>query len=155
MVKFLKLFLPVLVIALGVLSWFWLTATKPETPSRPSVERVWTVETVQVTFEDVRPSLTLFGEVVAGREVALRAHVAGPVMAVSDRFVDGGAVVAGAVLVTIDPFDATQNVVEREASLAEARSRFQVSSRASSSVCFSSSSCFNSPARSNCLRAAA
>ena len=60
---------------------------------------------------------------MAGREVALRAHVAGPVMAVSDRFVDGGAVVAGAVLVTIDPFDATQNVVEREASLAEARSR--------------------------------
>ena len=123
MVKFLKLFLPVLVIALGVLSFYWLTATKPETPSRPSVERVWTVETVRVTFEDVRPSLTLFGEVVAGREVALRAHVAGPVMAVSDRFVDGGAVVAGAVLVTIDPFDATQNVVEREASLAEARSR--------------------------------
>ena len=123
MVKFFKLFLPVLVIALGVLSWFWLTATKPETPSRPSVERVWTVETVRVTFEDVRPSLTLFGEVVAGREVDLRAHVAGPVMAVSDRFVDGGAVVAGAVLVTIDPFDATQSVVEREASLAEARSR--------------------------------
>ena len=81
MVKFLKLFLPVLVIALGVLSFYWLTATKPETPSRPSVERVWTVETVRVTCEDVRPSLTWFGEVVAGREVALRAHVAGPVMA--------------------------------------------------------------------------
>ena len=75
---FLKLFLPVIVIAVGVQAVFWLKATKPETPSQASLERVWTVETVPVIFGDIHPSLTLFGEVVAGREVELRALVAGP-----------------------------------------------------------------------------
>jgi RND family efflux transporter MFP subunit len=118
-----KVILPVLAIAAAVGAAGWLKSTKPVTPASPPRERVWVVEAARVAFADVRPELSLFGEVVAAREVALRALVAGPVQAVSERFVDGGTVAAGEVLVTIDPFDFEQDVAERKAELDEARAR--------------------------------
>jgi RND family efflux transporter MFP subunit len=118
-----KVILPVLAIAAAVGAAGWLKSTKPVTPASPPRERVWVVEAARVAFADVRPELSLFGEVVAAREVALRALVAGPVQAVSERFVDGGTVAAGEVLVTIDPFDFEQDVAERRAELDEARAR--------------------------------
>jgi RND family efflux transporter MFP subunit len=123
--RYFKVLLPIAVIAIGVVSVGYLKATKPETPAQPSVEKVWTVDTVAVAFEDVRPSLTLFGEIVAGRQVDLRALVPGPVESVWDGFVDGGTVAEGTVLVSIDPFDAEQAVIERKAALDEARSRLK------------------------------
>lgn len=118
-----KVILPVLAIATSVVVAGWLKSTKPDTPANPLPERVWVVEAARVAFADVRPELSLFGEVVAAREVALRALVAGPVQAVSERFVEGGTVEAGEVLVTIDPFDFEQDVAERKAELDEARAR--------------------------------
>ncbi len=118
-----KILLPLLVIAGGVAAAAWFKETKPEPVAKAIEERVWTVETAPVHFADVQPELRLFGEVVAAREVELRALVAGPVISVWDGFVDGGAVPAGTILVSIDPFDEQQNVVERQASLDEARAR--------------------------------
>lgn len=120
---FFKILLPLLVLAGGVAAAAWFKETKPEPVAKPIDERVWTVETATVQVADVQPELRLFGEVVAAREVELRALTAGPVISVWDGFVDGGAVPAGTVLVTIDPFDEQQNVAERQASLDEARAR--------------------------------
>ena len=120
---FLKILLPLLVLAGGVAAAAWFKDTKPAPIAKPIEERVWTVEAAAVHFADVQPELRLFGEVVAAREVELRALVAGPVISVWDGFVDGGTVPAGTVLVSIDPFDAQQNVAERQASLDEARAR--------------------------------
>lgn len=120
---FFKILLPLLVIAGGVAAAAWFKETKPEPVAQPIEERVWTVETASAAFVDVQPELLLFGEVIAAREVELRALVAGPVISVWDGFVDGGLAPAGTVLVRIDPFDAEQNVAERQAALDEARAR--------------------------------
>ncbi|MGY6569835.1 MAG: efflux RND transporter periplasmic adaptor subunit, partial [Salinarimonas sp.] len=79
---------------------------------------------------DLRPTLTLFGEIVAGRSVDLRALVAGSVVAVSDELVEGGRVAEGAELIRIDPFAfegalirARADIVETQARLSELEAR--------------------------------
>jgi membrane fusion protein, multidrug efflux system len=118
-----KVVIPVVLIAVAVVGANRLVATKSDVPAAVPEEKVWVVETAAVAFTDEQPDLVLFGEVVAAREVALRARVGGPVMSVADSFVDGGTVAAGDVLVTIDPFDFEQDLVERKAGLDEAKAR--------------------------------
>ena len=118
-----KVVIPLVLIAVAVIGAMRLVATKSDVPAAAPEEKVWVVETSAVAFTDEQPDLVLFGEVVAAREVALRARVGGPVQSVADNFVDGGTVEAGDVLVSIDPFDFEQDVVERRAGLDEAKAR--------------------------------
>jgi RND family efflux transporter MFP subunit len=121
--KFLKALVPILLVAAGVGAAGLLVATRPAPVAKPAQERAWLVDAATVAFEDVQPELTLYGEVVAGREVSLRALVAGEVARVAESFLDGADAAAGEVLVTIDPFDFEQDVIERRAQLDEARAR--------------------------------
>ena len=123
MIRPLKIALPVLVLAGGFAAAAALVATREETAGRPAEERAWPIETVAVRLSDMRPTLRLHGEVVAGREVELRAPVAGAVVWAAPEFADGGAVEAGAKLIEIDPFDHRQAVVERTAARDEALAR--------------------------------
>ncbi len=123
LIKFSKAVLPVLAIAAAIAVAALLRATKPETPAGAPHERTWMVETVPVVFTDVQPELRLFGAVVAGREVALRALVAGQVIETAANFTEGGFVRQGALLVAIDPFAFDQDLVERRAEAREARAR--------------------------------
>ncbi|MDP6351284.1 MAG: efflux RND transporter periplasmic adaptor subunit [Alphaproteobacteria bacterium] len=121
--KIFKVLLPVGAIASAVVVAGLLRATKPETPANPALERSWPIQTVAVVIADIRPELRLFGQVRAGREVALRAPVAGPVITIGADFVDGGMVAAGDLLVEIDPFTYEKDLIERRASAREARAR--------------------------------
>ena len=98
-----------------------LVASKPEVPKRPIQEKSYAVETVTVTRADHAPAINVFGETMAGREVELRALVAGEVIEVHPNLKAGGTVNAGEVLVAIDRFDYEGAVTEAEANLAEAR----------------------------------
>jgi len=62
---------------------------------------------------------------VAGRAVELRPLVSGRVIAVGDKYVDGGVVKSGDLLIAIDPFDYEATVRERAAQLAEAEARLR------------------------------
>ncbi len=89
MTKLAKIVLPLVVLALGLLGASYLKATKPVVSPAEPLERVWTVSVATVHYADQRPELALYGEVVAGREVEMRALVAGQVIEVGDGFVDG------------------------------------------------------------------
>ncbi len=118
-----KIFLPLGVLALALLSAFSLWATRTEiVPEAPS-EKVWTVAAEVVEVADQQPEMKLFGQVVAGREAELRALVVGPVLKVGKNFAEGGTVKAGELLLEIDPFDYRAALDERTAQLAEARAR--------------------------------
>lgn len=101
----------------------YLRATRPTVEPKPPQERVWTVATVPVRHTDERPVLSAFGEVVAGREATLRPLVAGRIVEVGKRFVDGGALRKGDLVVAIDPFDYRSAIAEIEAQQAAARAR--------------------------------
>jgi multidrug efflux system membrane fusion protein len=119
----LKIVLPLAVLILAVAIAGYLQATKPRlTPEAPA-ERVWLISTVEAKLADRRPELLAYGEIVAQRDVEMRALVAGPITAVGDTFVDGGRVRAGDLLVQIDPFDFEAAVASGDAQVLEAEAR--------------------------------
>ena len=121
--RFLKIALPLLTLVCAVLAVGYLRATKPQIERTGFEERARAVAAATVRIADVQPSISAYGEVVAERDVELRALVAGPVVAVGKNFVNGGTVRAGDLLVEIDPFEYRAAVTEAEASLAEARAQ--------------------------------
>ena len=122
--------LPVAVLVLGAATAVVLatTGSRP-TPEAPR-ERSWLVMSAPVEITDVRPDLTLFGTVVAGREVNLRALVAGQIVQGGETLREGGVISKGDLVARIDDFDyrvALDQVVaqqnEAEARLEELHAR--------------------------------
>jgi len=111
----------VAILAAGILSFVALQATKPELAMSTVEERVWTVRAAPGRVITVQPEREFYGQIVAGREVALRPLVPGRIVEVSDDFHAGGFVEAGNLLVALDPFDYEAAVSEAKAELAESR----------------------------------
>lgn len=88
------------------------TRLAQETNAPPPRERVFAVGVVRAEPGTVTPVLESFGEIESRRRLELRAAASGRVVELADAFEDGGEVIAGQVLVRIDPADA-QAVVDR------------------------------------------
>lgn len=121
----LKILVPLVVLVLAGAGAVALVKTRPEPERRAAEEKTWVVTSEAVRITDVRPDLTLFGEVVAGRKVDMRPLVAGRIVSVGGNFLEGGVVRAGELLVAIDPFDYEADVAERKAERDEARARLR------------------------------
>ncbi|ADZ71692.1 efflux RND transporter periplasmic adaptor subunit [Polymorphum gilvum] len=100
-----------------------LVATKPEVKKRPVQEKSYVVETVPVIIADHAPTINLYGEVAAGRQVDLRVLVAGEVTSVNPDLKAGGTILRGEDLIAVDRFDYEGAVTEAKANLLEARAR--------------------------------
>jgi RND family efflux transporter MFP subunit len=118
-----KTLAPVLVLALGIVSFVGLKATKPEVPQRAAQVQVWPVKSVEADVSTFRPELVLYGQTVAGRRVELRSLVAGEVIETGTHMREGGVVAKGDVLLRIDPFQYEGKLVEAKAKLLEARAK--------------------------------
>lgn len=116
----LRILLPLLILAAGALGLVALVQTRPEAITAGPEERVWTVSAVPARFAPAQPELVLYGQIVAGREVDLRALVAGRIVEVGTGLREGALVTAGERILRIDPFDYQANLEERQAQLAEA-----------------------------------
>lgn len=116
---------PVLILVLAVVGAAWLVNSRPRLEPAAPQERVWTIAVAEVERRDVQPEIRLFGQVVAGRSVELRALVAGEVVDVGVTMVEGGLVRKGDLLVAIDDFEYRATLDERRAQLAEARAKLQ------------------------------
>ena len=68
-------------------------------------------------------TITAYGEVVARRSADIRAIVGGPILRVSEHFANGAPVVAGEVLLELDPFEYERRVEETGAAVREAEAR--------------------------------
>lgn len=119
----LKVFLPVLLIAVSLIGASYLRATKPEVTAAAESEQIWTVRAVAVERRDHRPILDLYGELVASRKVVIRPKVAGEVIEASDKLLEGGRFDQDEVMLHIDPFDYRSTIDDLEAQTAEATAR--------------------------------
>ncbi len=72
----------------------------------PTRERVFAAEVAPLVFGEETPVLTAFGEIRSRRTLELRAPAEGTVIELAEGFEDGGAVVAGQLLLRIDPSEA-------------------------------------------------
>jgi len=120
-----KTLAPVLVLALSIVTFVGLKATKPEVPQRVAHEQVWAVKAIEADVSTYRPELILYGRTVAGRRVELRSLVAGEVIETGKHMREGGVVSKGEVLLRIDPFQYEGKLVEAKARLAESRAKLR------------------------------
>jgi RND family efflux transporter MFP subunit len=116
---------PAIVVLAAIAGAVYLLRTKPVVEPLDKVEQPWLVSAAKVDLGDIQPRLRLYGEIVAGREVELRALVAGEVVAVADTFVDGGSLRQGDMIVAIDDFDYRARFDELTAQVSEATARLE------------------------------
>jgi RND family efflux transporter MFP subunit len=121
----LQVLLPLAVLAGAFAGYRYLLDTKPTVPASPPQEAAAPVRAITVTHDSYQPDLTLYGETVAGREVQLRALVAGDVIEASPNLRDGGVVSKGDLLLRIDPFDYEVALDEAKAQIAETEARLR------------------------------
>jgi multidrug efflux pump subunit AcrA (membrane-fusion protein) len=98
--------------------------------SRPAREQVLAVNAISISPGQATPVITAFGEILSSRQLELRAPSGGPIIELSDKFRDGGAVEAGDLLVKIDPFDAQNALGLARADLREAETEVADANRA-------------------------
>jgi HlyD family secretion protein len=98
-----KLILPILLLAVGVVGFAALKATRPEqSPVKPQ-ERIWKVDTLAAKLASLSPSLTLTGQVESPAQTSAAAPGLGRVVRVLAR--EGQAVSMGQALVELDNRD--------------------------------------------------
>ncbi|MEX2479840.1 MAG: HlyD family efflux transporter periplasmic adaptor subunit [Gammaproteobacteria bacterium] len=112
--------LPLVVMLIGAVIAVWFVASRPRALPKPPQEQVWPVPVIDVSAADVRPVITVFGEVRAAREAELRAMVAGRLVELDPTFRNGSYIAAGAELAVIDPVDYENQLQEQRAELARA-----------------------------------
>ncbi|MGI9484677.1 MAG: efflux RND transporter periplasmic adaptor subunit [Geminicoccaceae bacterium] len=118
-----KVLLPLILIAASLAGASYLRATKPEVAAAPETEPVWNVRAVMIEHRSHQPTLDLYGELVAGREVTIRPKVAGEVALASPKLREGGRFAKGEVMLQIDPFDYQAAIDDLLAQIREAKAK--------------------------------
>jgi len=113
--------LPLLIIAIAVIGFIALKATKPKLPAAKPTERAWRVDVLSAQPTSHHPILTLYGKVDAPDEFTA---VAPRTARVHDLPVqDGQFVSKGQLLVQLDPADFDPAVRQAEASVSEIKAQ--------------------------------
>jgi len=89
---------------------------------RPVRERIFAANIITAQLQEIVPVLTSFGNVRSRRTLDLRATIGGRIIKLADNFEEGGNVLAGQLLVQIDPKDAQNALQLARADLREAES---------------------------------
>lgn len=113
---------PVIILVVGGVLTVAVATLKPDPqPHPPAAPAPLSVQVVHA--RPATQTLTVYsqGTVAPRREIDLVAEVSGRISAVDPHFVDGGFVVEGQPLITIDPRDYEVAVTRAEAQLADAR----------------------------------
>lgn len=105
-----KRLLPFVILALAVLGFMALKATRPTPAPIAAKERVWQIDTLAVEPATLRPTLALYGRIEAPDRVRASSPVSGRVLEVLVR--DGERVKKGQALARLDPRDLEPRVTQ-------------------------------------------
>ncbi|NQX80075.1 MAG: HlyD family efflux transporter periplasmic adaptor subunit [Hyphomicrobiaceae bacterium] len=114
---------PIIVLAGAISIYQYMSMTKPGAVSREPQKFIFPVRSLSVTFTNDQPAIKLYGTTVAGRQVDLRALVAGKVIRTGSQLLAGGEVKTGDMLLEIESFDYEIAVSEAQAQLTEANAK--------------------------------
>ena len=87
----------------------------------PARERTYVVDVDVVKLRSVRPTLTAYGQIQAGRTLEIRAPGAGLITEISPNMRNGRAIAAGELLFRIEPETFERRVVDARAGLTQAK----------------------------------
>ena len=133
--KLIRILLPLLILAIAVIGFLALKATKPQLPAAKPTERAWRINTLAVNPGDHQPILTLFGKVDAPDKFTVVSPKASRVARLPVQ--DGDHVAKGKLLIALDPADfdpatkqAEANVADIKAQISSEKVRYQADQEA-------------------------
>ncbi len=112
-VNHLKWVLPIVIIGVAIATFVILKMNKPQAPSRPVQEKIWSVRTIAAEPGIHQPSLKLYGKVESPRMSKVTAAVTAFVGAV--HIDEGNAISPNQLLIQLDDSDAKLLVTQRQA----------------------------------------
>jgi len=101
-----------------------LVATRPEEPAVTLPERAWTVDVIEVSRGELRPTLELYGRLESPQDAGVTAAVTGDVLEVPIR--DGDTVAAGQLLLRMDDREAHLTLLQREADVRDVEAQIRL-----------------------------
>ncbi|EAR59787.1 efflux RND transporter periplasmic adaptor subunit [Neptuniibacter caesariensis] len=108
-----KWLLPIAILAIAIVAFIVLMKSKPQAPSRPISEKVWSVQTIAAQAGTHQPSLVLYGKVESPRMTRVTAAVTA---FVEEVHTDEGKIIApDQLLIQLDDSDARLLVDQRQA----------------------------------------
>lgn len=119
--RFIRIVLPLAILALGFIIFFALKATRSTPAPVRSQEQAWIVRVERIAPDSVAPTLRLYGRVESPLAARLAAAVSGDVRAVPVR--EGESVRKGELLVQLDERELRFAMERRAAELKEAEAR--------------------------------
>jgi len=123
---FLKIVVPLVVVAVGVAVALWLLDSRPKARSRAKTRNATLVEVQPITFGPMRTSVSAMGTVVPARSVEVRPQVSGTIIEQDGKFIPGGRFAAGETILSIDPTDYVLAVRQAETEVARAEAELQL-----------------------------
>ncbi|CCK79247.1 efflux RND transporter periplasmic adaptor subunit [Desulfobacula toluolica] len=100
-----KIVLPLCLILAGVSGWNYFKAQEPKMKRKPPEKQAAVVETISMEPGNYQSSVMVMGTVMPDRKIILKSKVAGEVVAISKKFVQGGLIKKGETLLTLDDSD--------------------------------------------------
>jgi multidrug efflux pump subunit AcrA (membrane-fusion protein) len=116
-----KHLLPLIILAVAVVGFLYLRATRPQQAAIETKERVWQVEVVEVQPSSLAPALTLYGRVETPEMMKAAAPRSGRVTQVLVR--EGARVTPGQLLLALDPRDFDPPLKKARADVAELKAQ--------------------------------
>ncbi|MCG8684603.1 MAG: efflux RND transporter periplasmic adaptor subunit [Desulfobacterales bacterium] len=123
---FLKIVLPLCLIAGGVYGNQFYKSKKMDIKRKPKPKPVMAVETVKMVPESYTSQIRVMGTVLPDREVVLKAQVSGRVVNVSPKFVQGGLIPQGEILVQVEQADYKLAVDKAQSALDKALADLEI-----------------------------
>lgn len=118
--RWLRVFLPILVLGIGALVAFSLLRTGPEAKPKPKTRNAVLVEVVPVTFSSQPTVVAAMGTVKPSRTVEVKSQVGGEIVVMHPAFIPGSHLNEGELLVKIDPADSLLAVQQLSGDVARA-----------------------------------
>jgi multidrug efflux pump subunit AcrA (membrane-fusion protein) len=121
--KLFKFVLPLLILALGVIAFKALMATRPERPTARIEERIWRVEVEAVAPSLLAPQLVLYGRVE--NPDLLKVAASGPARVATVAVREGQRVQDGELLIQLDERDFLPALKQAKAQVAELKAQIE------------------------------
>ncbi len=113
--------LPIALLIVAIVIFKGLTGSKPQAPSKPATEKIWSVQSIKAEAKAHQPVVELYGQIETPRLTTLTSAVNAYVQDVATDA--GRSVVAGERLLQLDPRDASLVLQQRESAVTQAQAQ--------------------------------
>ena len=121
-----KIVLPVCLILAGAAGWSYFNSQEPKMKRNPPAKKAVLVETISMKPGNYQSSVEVMGTVMPERQISLKSRVSGEVISISPRFVQGGVVKKGEVLLNLDDSDYLIEVQKAQSALDKVLSDLEI-----------------------------